>query len=110
MSEKDVFGFEVPPHLKRLSAERRFRDGDPQAVDACVIACHEDGAPARDTFTTAYAEVGLSPYDIDAAVYNRHAYQGERRLALETWEGHIFGLLDDRAPTGNIISLPNQVT
>ena len=45
MSEKDIFGIEKPPYIKRLEAEQRFQDGDPKAIDACLIACQEDGAP-----------------------------------------------------------------
>lgn len=48
MSEKDVFGFEMPPWARRLEAETEFRDGDPLAIDACVLACHDDGAAIPD--------------------------------------------------------------
>jgi hypothetical protein len=45
---KDVDGTEITPYLVRYIAKENFENGDPRALDRCVLACHEDGEPIPD--------------------------------------------------------------
>lgn len=63
----------------------------------------------RRTATTGMARLGIPPHVADAllnhkggvvsgvaAVYNRYGYLEERRHALQEWESHVLGLLDQK--------------
>ena len=71
----------------------------------------------RRTAATGMAKLNIAPHVVDrilnhvsgairgvAAVYNRHAYLGERKAALEAWSGYIERLV--RPESQNIVAFP----
>ena len=88
------------PHLRRDSVDQAFRKllrkiGFPAAVP------HD----LRRTTATGMIALGVEPHHVEAVlnhvsgarsgvagVYNRHAYEGEKRAALERWGGHLASL------------------
>jgi integrase len=71
----------------------------------------------RRSFATHAAEIGIQPHIIEAilnhisghragvaGIYNRAAYEREKRVALDRWAEHLLAVVDDRA--SNIVTLP----
>jgi integrase len=63
----------------------------------------------RRTCATGMAELGIAPHIVEAVLnhvsgaragvagtYNRAAYAGEKKAALERWATHVEGLIDGR--------------
>jgi integrase len=70
----------------------------------------------RRTCATGMAEIGIAPHIVEAClnhisgakagvagVYNRAAYAAEKKVALERWAAHVYGLVSGRK--GNITSI-----
>lgn len=58
---------ERPLGMKLYLAEEDFRDGDPFAVDECVLVCHEDGAAVPDWVVEELAQRSRINLGIDEA-------------------------------------------
>jgi integrase len=81
-----------------------------EAVQAWLTD-HADGWTAHDlrrTFSTRNNDMGVAPYVVEKmlnhsfdgtmAVYNRAAYEAERRQALDTWSGWLRHLINPQPP------------
>jgi integrase len=71
----------------------------------------------RRTATTGMAKMGIAPHVVDrilnhtagtirgvAAVYNRHAYLDERRVALDAWARRVDALVN--GTPANLVQMP----
>jgi integrase len=95
-----------------MTAEVRVESGDPEAEIAPWIL-HD----LRRSAATGMARLGVAPHVVDkilnhssgairgvAAVYNRHAYLDERKVALEAW-GRCVGNLVRGSVRSNVVQL-----
>ena len=74
------------------------------------------GHDLRRTASTKMAEAGVTQADIDkvlnhaeggpraSRVYNRYAYDKEKRIALETWERVLTAILEQKQDTSRVVS------
>jgi integrase len=74
----------------------------------------------RRTFATGLASINIEPHIIEACLnhqsgakasvagtYNRFAYEGEKRAALERWADHVVGLVESR--TAKVVPMKRKV-
>jgi integrase len=90
-----------------------------QEDDLTVAAFDFRGHDLRRTASTKMAEAGVSQGDIARVlnhaeggprathVYNRYAYDAEKRRALETWARVLSGILD-KSPATRVVAFPSR--
>ena len=101
------------PAPRRFPVSPRQRSAWTSSTEVTDWRLHD----LRRTATTGMAKMGIAPHVVDrilnhtagtirgvAAVYNRHAYLDERRVALEAWARRVDALVN--GTPANLVQMP----